>query len=30
MTLLAVIRSRAEKKMEKGGLDPTQVKARVL
>jgi putative hydrolase of HD superfamily len=30
MTLLAVIRSRAEKKMENGGFDPAQVKARVL
>ena len=30
MTLLTVIRSRAEKKMERSGLDPAQVKARVL
>ena len=30
MTLLAVIRSRAEKKMERSGVDPTQVKGRFL
>ena len=30
MTLLTVIRSRAEKKMERSGVDPTQVKGRFL
>jgi putative hydrolase of HD superfamily len=30
MTLLSVIRSRAEKKMEHSGVDPTQVKGRFL
>lgn len=30
MTLLTVIRSRAEQKMEHSGLDPTQVKSRAL
>ena len=30
MTLLTVIRSRAEKKMEHSGVDPTQVKGRFL
>lgn len=30
MTLLAVIRSRAEKKMQHGGIDPIEVKARVF
>lgn len=30
MTLLAVIRSRAEKKMQDGGIDPTAIKTRAL
>ncbi|WP_158243236.1 HD domain-containing protein [Acidimangrovimonas sediminis] len=30
MTLLAVIRSRAEKKMRDGGVDPTAIKTRAL
>ena len=30
MTLLAVIRSRAEKKMHDGGIDPTAIKTRAL
>ncbi|AZY95504.1 HD domain-containing protein (plasmid) [Paracoccus sp. Arc7-R13] len=30
MTLLAVIRSKAEKKMRQGGIDPIEIKARAL
>lgn len=30
MTLLAVIRSRAERKMRNGGIDPIEIKARAL
>lgn len=30
MTLLAVIRSRAERKMRNGGIDPIEIKARTL